>query len=149
MVVPGDVTGLGDVLMDKAELDSVIRTSEWGIDVIGPGQPENRIVERLSNGTIDSILAVLRTRYDLVILDAPPAVVAGDALALASKVDASVLVVRANREQRGLVARLAGQLGDSRSELLGIVLNRPRGTAGGYFKKNYATMAKYVEEKVD
>ncbi len=145
--VLADAAGLGDVLMGKAELDSVIRHSEWGIDVVGPGLPESRTFERLANGAIDSVLAVLRTRYDLVLLDAPPAVVAGDAMALASKVDAAVLVVRANREQRGLVARLAGQLSDSRCELLGIVLNRPRGTAGGYFKKNFATMAKYAQEK--
>jgi len=30
------------------------------------------------------------------------------------------------------------------SELLGLLLNRPRGTAGGYFKKNYAAMARYT-----
>ena len=44
---------------------------------------------------------------------------------------------------RGLVARLINQFSDARCELLGILLNRPRGTAGGYLKKNYATMAEY------
>ena len=77
-------------------------------------------------------------------VDAPPAVVAGEAFVLANKVDSAVLVVRANQEQRGLVARLVNQLIDAQCELLGIVLNRPRGTAGGYFKKNYEAMARYA-----
>ena len=79
-----------------------------------------------------------------MLVDAPPAVVAGDALVLANKLDAAVLVVRANQEQRGLVARVIGQLMDANCELLGVVLNRPRGTAGGYFKKNFAAMAGYA-----
>ena len=88
-------------------------------------------------------MAELRTRYDLVLVDAPPAVVAGDALVLANKLDAAVLIVRANQEQRGLVARLINQLMDASCEQLGVILNRPRGTAGGYFKKNFAAMAGY------
>jgi hypothetical protein len=28
--------------------------------------------------------------------------------------------------------------------LLGVLLNRPRGIAGGYLKKNYAAMAEYA-----
>ncbi len=92
------------------------------------------------------MIAELRGRYDLILVEAPPAVVAGDALVLANRLDAAVLVVRANLEQRGLVARLVNQLSDARCELLGVVLNRPRGTAGGYFKKNFTAMASYASE---
>jgi hypothetical protein len=31
------------------------------------------------------------------------------------------------------------------SQLVGIVLNRPRNTAGGYFRKNYEVMASYAK----
>ena len=70
---------------------------------------------------------------------------AGGRHAKPNRLDAAVLVVRAYGEQRGLVARLMNQLMDARCEMLGIVLNRPRGTAGGYFRKNFATMAKYAQ----
>jgi Mrp family chromosome partitioning ATPase len=102
------------------------------------------VVERFNMTQFDSLVAELRSRYDIIIFDAPPAVVAGEPMMLANKLDAAVLIVRANQEHRGLVARLIGQLADTPCELIGIVLNRPRGTAGGYFKKNYATMAKYA-----
>jgi capsular exopolysaccharide synthesis family protein len=137
--------GLGDLLACAASLDQVIVPVSEGIDLIRAGTPANRVFERLQHGgKFDSVMAQLRESFDLIIIDTPPAVVAGDALGIASKVDAAVLVVRASQEQRGLVARLINQLGDAQCELIGVLLNRARGTAGGYFKKNFATMADYA-----
>jgi capsular exopolysaccharide synthesis family protein len=142
-----DGTGLGDLLAGVASLDDAIVRTDAGIDFIGPGTPGSRVIERLSNGKFESVMAELRDRYDLIVVDSPPAVVAGDAMALAGKVDAAVLVIRALQEQRGLVARLINQLQDSHCELLGVLLNGARGTAGGYFRKNYRTMASYAAKK--
>jgi len=136
--------GLGDVLAGAAKPADVIVHCGTGIDVMLAGTPSHRVFERLSNGQFEVVMADVRARYDYVIVDAPPAVVAGDAMVLANKVDAAVLVVRAAQEQRGLVARLISQFGDAQCELLGVILNRPRWTAGGYFKKNFATMAAYA-----
>lgn len=139
----GDGAGLGDLLAERASLRETIVSCGGGIDLIGAGTPANRVYERLNNGQIDSVLAELRSLYDFVIIDAPPALVAGDAQVLANRTDAAVLVVRAHQEQRGLVARLISQFSATHSELIGVILNRPRWTAGGYFKKNFATMAEY------
>ena len=135
--------GFGDLLIDKATLDDALVTIDDGISLISAGTPANRVIERLNNGRFESILAELRSRFDIILIDTPPAVVAGDAMALANCVDSAVLVVRANREQRGLVARIIRQFDDSPCHLVGLLLNRPLETAGGYFKKNYAVMAKY------
>lgn len=143
MDVAADHIGLGDLLVGTAQIDQAIQKSEHGMDVISAGTPSNRVFERLNNGLFENIIAELRSRYDVVLFDSPPAVVAGDAMVLANRVDAAVLVVRAHQEQRGLVARLVHQLSDARCEGLGILLNRPRGTAGGYFKKNFEAMASY------
>jgi len=145
MGVDGDAPGLGDVLSGSAKLENVLADSD-GIGVLGPGTPASRISDRLNNTALDSVLAQLRGKFDLVIFDAPPAVVSGDAMTLANKVDAAVMVVRAHQEHRGLVARLMHRLAASRCELLGLVLNRPRGVAGGYLRKNYQTMAGYTNQ---
>jgi capsular exopolysaccharide synthesis family protein len=142
--VAPDSVGLGDVLTADVDPQDAIASTEFGFDLVPAGRPESRIFERLSNGRLDAMLALLRDRYDLVIMDSPPAIVAGDALAVAGKVDAAVLVVRANQDQRGLVVRLMNQLVEAPSELLGIVLNRPRFTAGGYFRRNFEAMAQYT-----
>jgi len=143
MGIEADGPGLGDLLAGSATLDETIAETEFGVSVLPAGTPATRIIERLNTLKLDSLVAEMRGRFDLVLFDAPPAVVAGDALVLANKLDAAVLIVRANREHRGLVARLMNQLSDTKCELLGLLLNRPRGTAGGYFKKNFATMAAY------
>ncbi|MHC5006273.1 MAG: GumC family protein [Planctomycetota bacterium] len=149
MGVAGEGGGLGDVLTEETTADQALHDTELGISVMTAGRPASRVIERLNNGQFDSLMADLRHRFDLVLVDAPPAVVAGDSLVLANKVDAAVLVVRAYQEQRGLVARLVNQLVDAQCELLGVILNRPRGTAGGYFKKNFAAMAQYTESPKD
>ncbi len=145
MGVANDGPGFGDLLVNAASLDDAIVESEDGIGVIPAGTPTNRVFERLNNHRLDHLMAELRGRYDLTIYDAPPAVVAGESMVLANEVDATMLVVRAHQEKRGLVARLINQLDDARCHLMGVLLNRPRGTAGGYFKKNFATMAEYAE----
>jgi len=138
--------GLGDLLAGDVSLDEVVAETEYGVSVITAGTPASRVIERLNTDRFNSILAELRGRWGMVIFDAPPAVVAGDAMVLANRLDAAVLIIRANQEHRGLVARLVKQLADTQCELLGILLNRPRGTAGGYFKKNFATMAAYASK---
>jgi len=139
-----DGKGLADVLAGEAYLTDAIQGCGSGIHVVSAGTAANRTFERLGNGQFEQILAEVRPQYDFIVIDAPPAVVAGDAMVLANRTDASLLVVRANQEHRGLVAKLIGQFSEAQSELLGVVLNRPRGTAGGYFKKNFAAMAEYA-----
>ena len=145
-----DAAGLGDVLRGSISSSAAIRSAggsvDNNVDLLSAGTVENRVFELLVTPKFDELLAELSARYDLVILDLPPVVVAGDALAVANKVDGTVLIVRAFQEQRGLVSRVATQLSDVRAQLLGVVLNRPRNTAGGYLRKNYEAMASYSEK---
>jgi succinoglycan biosynthesis transport protein ExoP len=137
--------GFGDVLAGKIPFAKAIARIGDSIDFVGAGTPESRVFERLSTSAVDEFLAKAKESYDIILLDSPPAIVAGDSLVLAGKVEATVLVVRAFQEQRGLVARLCSQLNEMPSQLLGLVLNRPRNTAGGYFRKNYEVMAGYAK----
>ncbi|HYE01683.1 MAG TPA: hypothetical protein VD963_00470, partial [Phycisphaerales bacterium] len=99
--------------------------------------------ERLSTSAMGSVLGELKSKFDLVILDVAPAIVSGDGLVLATRCDAVALVVRAGSEKRGLVARLMAQFGDSRAELLGVILSAVRSSAGGYFKRNIRATHEY------
>ncbi len=139
--------GLGDVLAGEAELHDVLRSAPNGVDVITAGTPAKRVFERLSTLAFDELLAALRESHDFVFVDVPPAVVAGEAMVVANKVDAAVLVVCANREHRGLVSRLSGQLRDAHAQFVGVVINRARITVGGYFKQNFAAMGAYARTK--
>jgi succinoglycan biosynthesis transport protein ExoP len=139
--------GIGDILVDHMNWADAVQHADAGVDVISAGTPAKRVFERLHTKQFEELLQDFLTQYDCVLIDSPPVVVSGDASAIANKVDATVLVVRANEDHRGLVARIIRQLADLQSELVGVVLNRPRRTAGGYLRKNYEAIAEYVETK--
>ena len=145
--VDRDRAGLGDILAGDATISETVSEMLPGVDLITAGTPSTRIVGRLNAEQFDSVVADLRSQYDFILFDTAPAIVAGDAMVLANRLDAAVLVVRALQEQRGLIARLMNQLIDTHCDLLGLVLNRARNTTGGYHKKNFATMAAYARSK--
>ncbi|MCE2883310.1 MAG: hypothetical protein LW806_00215 [Planctomycetaceae bacterium] len=138
-----DAVGLGDVLRGQVSFGDAIRPAGGDVDILSAGTPDSRVFEMLPTPKFDAMIAEASGRYDIVLVDVPPVVVASDALTIANKVDGTIVIVRAFQEQRGLVARMVSQLGDVRSQIVGVVLNRPRNTAGGYLRKNYEAMASY------
>ena len=75
------------------------------------------------------------SRYDQVIIDTAPVLLASDALVLATAVDGVVLVVRANRNSRGVARRACTLLTDVGAHIFGAVLNAAQVTRGGYFRE--------------
>ena len=140
-------SGVADLLADSTSVDGVIQHTESGVDLISAGTPANRLFQRLGSERMKSVLAQLRDKYDLVLVDAPPSIVAGDAVLIANLVDAITLVVHSDRDDRGLVARVLRELAESRAEVLGVMVNAAVGTVGGYFRKNYLAMVTYSEQE--
>ena len=137
-----DCQGLGDVLSGRASFDSVVQKSAFGIDIIHAGQ--SRVIELFDTMKLTETFNTARERYDLILVDTAPAAIAAEAIVVANRLDASILVVRAMRDQRGLVTRLVGQLNAQKGRFMGAILNRPQQTAGGYYRKNAQLMAEYV-----
>lgn len=136
--------GLGEVLAGEKQISKCIQNSmDNGPDVLAAGARNLRVVERLGTQAMGEVLAETSAMYDIVILDVAPAIVAGDAVSLASQVDATMLVVRAMSEKRGQVARLKNELSDNRAEFLGVLVNGVRSAAGGYMRKNIRTSHQY------
>ena len=136
--------GLGDVLGRTVELEAAVQaTSTPGVEVLTAGTKESRVLERLGTGGMSSLLAAASAKYDLVLIDTAPAIVAGDGLALSQRCDATLLVVRAFGEKRGLVARIRNELSESRGEFLGVLVNSVRASAGGYLRGNFRATQEY------
>ena len=136
-----DAAGLGDMLAGRPAEPQM----RDGVAVYGPGTPDSRVYERLSTDEMRRVIARLREKHQVVIVDLPPTLVAGEAMVVADACDAAVLVIRAQVDERGLVGKLIGQLQDSHAVLLGTLLMRPEHTAGGYFRKNAELMAEYAK----
>ncbi len=139
--------GLGEVLAGSATLESAVQSTDRpNLRVLSAGDKSSRVYERLNSEAMTKVLQEARQLNTLVIVDAPPMTVAGDALVLAQRSDASALVARAYCETRGLIARVRGQLADANGEFLGVVVNGVKSSAGGYFRKNFRMSHEYHGE---
>lgn len=139
----GERPGLGDVLANETSHEAAVARVDDGVDVLTAGSARLRRFEQLSSEAMSTVLADATDRYDFVLVDTAPMVVSGDAHALASRCDAALLVVRAFGEKRGMVARLYNELSDHRAELIGVLVNAVRSTAGGYMRANIRTSHDY------
>ena len=90
------------------------------------------------------LLDQLKSKYDMVIFDGSPLNLVADSLALASRVDGVVSVVRAGEVSRGAVSRVRDQMRSVHANLLGFVLNAAQTSHTGYFKENYRSFYKYA-----
>ncbi len=136
--------GLANVLAGEATIEECVQsTGERAPDVLAVGSLPHRIVERLGTQAMTDVIEEASKLYEMVIIDTSPAIVSGDAAALANQTDASMLVVRAMVEKRGQVTRLKNELDDGRATFLGVLVNGVKASAGGYMRKNIRTSHSY------
>lgn len=137
-------SGLAEVIAGTKTLADVAqKTEDPNLSVLTAGAPEDRKYERLSGAAMTNLLKAASANYDIILIDVAPAMIAGDAVGLSNRCDASMLVVRALGEKRGMVARLRNELSESRAEFLGVVVNAVRSAAGGYLKGNILAAHNY------
>lgn len=139
--VSEDASGLGEVLSGSAQFAAAIQTSAHGIDVLTAGQI--RSLELFDSDQMARVMDFAREQYDFTLVDTPPAAIAAESFAIANRIDASLLIVRAMRDQRGLISRIVSQLGFQRARFIGALLLRPEQVAGGYYRKNARLMIDY------
>jgi capsular exopolysaccharide synthesis family protein len=139
-----EASGLAEVIAGTKNLAEVVqKTEESNLSVLSAGAPEDRKYERLTGSAMTNLLKSAAANYDIILIDVAPAMIAGDAVGLANRCDASMLVVRALGEKRGMVARLRNELSEARAEFLGVVVNAVRSSAGGYLKGNILAAHNY------
>jgi succinoglycan biosynthesis transport protein ExoP len=142
-----DRPGFADVLLGEATLDrAIVQTGIRNVSVLPCGRRDVPVFERYTTPAMAEIFKSLRERYDLVLIDTTPGVVAGDGVALAAHCDACFMVARAYSEKRGLIARLRNQLTETGVEFLGVVVNAVKPSAGGYMKRNIQVTHEYGRE---
>lgn len=81
---------------------------------------------RILPGALRDALDALSHGFDWIIVDGPPVLAAADAPALAAVADGVVIVIRAGRTKRPILARSADLLRKGGARVLGTVLNRRR-----------------------
>jgi capsular exopolysaccharide synthesis family protein len=114
--------GLSELLLGKCEIGEALgRFHEGQLAVIAAGKTPGEPAALLAGERFGAALDTLRSLFDEVILDVPPALATADASVVAHRADGVVLVARAEITPRDQVAAAVRSLGGS--AVWGVVLN--------------------------
>ena len=91
----------------------------------------------LESKRFSDMLDYMGENYRYTFIDSPPLNLVSDGERIGSMCDGAVLVVRGGETSKNMVRSSIQMLERSGCKLLGIVLNRVKGSKGGYYYKRY------------
>ena len=116
--------GVTSALLDPGLLDEVdLTTTIPNLSVLPAGPIPPNPAELLHSTAFARLLEDLQGRYDRIMIDSPPIGPVTDATILSTKVDATILIVRAFKTKKELARRAAKALSDVSANTVGCVLN--------------------------
>ena len=151
MDFPGEI-GLSNVLTGSASIDQATLRGMYvpTLDVLPAGPRPPMPSEILGSHIFDELLEQLRSKYDIIFIDSPPALLVTDAIAISLKVDAAVWVSHAGVVTRPQLNRAAQLIERNRMPVIGFVVNRLTRNLGGYdYDYQYEGYDIYEEENLD
>lgn len=115
--------GLADLINNGSNIDEALLNI--GIDnltLLPAGKLPHNPAELLGSAKLKNLISVLKARYDYIIFDTPPIVPVTDAGLLGRQTDGTIMVIQANRTQKGVVKHAELILKQAQAKLLGYIL---------------------------
>ncbi len=139
--------GLVELLRGTTTLEQAIfHKVEPSVDILPAGDVRDIPPEMLEGAAFRALLGQLEKNYDNIVIDCSPALLTSDCQMIAKHADALVVVVRAGTDKRGMIGRMIRQVEGARAVMLGLVLNRAKASAGGYYKQTYEEFYRYRKQ---
>ncbi|MCK4826530.1 polysaccharide biosynthesis tyrosine autokinase, partial [bacterium] len=115
--------GITDYLIGKSKLDDVIFETEYeNLHIIPSGPIPPNPAELLSLVKAKEIFAILRRKYDYIIVDSAPVGVVSDIYPVASVVDTMLMVVRHGHTRKNALRATLSDLEDYKINGLGLLI---------------------------
>jgi capsular exopolysaccharide synthesis family protein len=119
-----DAVGLSSVLAGREPLERAIqRTGVEGLDILPCGPVPANPSEILNSREFGELVDSLASRYDHIIFDSPPVNSVTDARILGAVVDATILVLRADKSTRKAGEHARNALMGVGARVLGAIVN--------------------------
>jgi polysaccharide biosynthesis transport protein len=120
-----------------------------GLFLLRAGGLSRKASELMESGRLAALLTALQRRFDIMILDTPPAGVFPDAIGFARVCHELIYICRFNSVSRQSVRDVLQRMRQTELEFPGVVLNAmPSGFGGSYYYKGYSYQrAKYYTKR--
>ncbi|AGU49175.1 putative tyrosine-protein kinase [Variovorax paradoxus B4] len=143
--------GLSELLAGELSTDQAIRSQVLpNLDVLTTGKLPTNPADMLMSESFVRLLDMVSARYDLVVIDTPPVLVATDTAAVAPHMGAVLLVARADQTQLGELNESAKRLAQAGRTVNGVIFNGIDLTRRHYGSHGYRYGGyRYTEYKYD
>ncbi|MCA1962384.1 MAG: polysaccharide biosynthesis tyrosine autokinase [Prosthecobacter sp.] len=121
----GNTIGLSNYLMTQAKLEEVVvRTPVENLFFLPSGLLPADSAGILNSERMNELVAEAKSRFDLVLIDAPPILGVSDASVLVNIADLTMFVVQHRKLPRHLLLRVKQTVENVGGRMLGVVLNQ-------------------------
>ncbi|MBX7355404.1 CpsD/CapB family tyrosine-protein kinase [Clostridium chauvoei] len=128
-----NATGLSDVLIGKERLSNTLKRHGENLLILPSGKIPPNPSEMLSSKAMSNLLEELKEDFDYIIIDTPPIQAVTDSQILSTKVDGTLLVIRAKETKRESVHNAVNLLKKVNAHIMGTVLNGVDNDSGNYY----------------
>lgn len=128
-----NLVGLSEVLIGQSVLEKAVQKYNDNFDILCSGKIPPNPSEMLSSSAMATLIENLKDKYDIVVLDSAPLQVVTDAQILSTKVDGTILVIRAQRTSKESVIEAKSLLTKVGANIIGTVLHSVENTKGKYY----------------
>jgi capsular exopolysaccharide synthesis family protein len=133
-----EAPGLSDVLAGMNSLEEVLHsTGIENLQVIPAGNLPPNPVELLGSRVFDRLLEQLEEQSDILVIDTPPCISVTDAVTVAARSDAVLLVMQVGRTKKAAVRQTLELLGRARARIVGLLPNHASPSHSGYSSPVY------------
>ena len=129
--------GLTDVLFGKSDLKGVTKKIKDSLFFITAGTILPNPPEILGSKEMENLIKELKINFDYIIIDTPPILPVSDTLLLASKADATLIVVKARKTKEKMVKESYERLIEAKANVIGTVLNESDKSLDNKYYGNY------------
>lgn len=128
-----NVYGLSDLLLHRESMDTVCFSYNKNLSLVTSGKIPPNPSEMLASKVMSSFLEEMKNHYDYIILDTPPLQAVTDAQILSTKVDGTILVVKAEKTKKESVMNSINLIKKVNGNLIGTVLNGVNNSRNKYY----------------
>jgi len=91
----------------------------------------------IGSAKMSYLMAFLKKKFDVILIDSPPILPASDALLLSPQTDGTIMIIHAGLVNREVIKKAVDQLRNAKANLIGAVINKADTSENGYYKYYY------------